>query len=465
MKYRTTGCPALLCLLLPGAALVAPGPLNGSDGPAYHAWAQTPPMGWNSWDCFATTVTESQTLAQADVMARQLSRYGWNVITVDIQWYEPQATGFDYRKDARLEMDPWGRLVPAVNRFPSASGGRGFGPLADRIHSLGLRFGIHLLRGIPRQAVFARSPIEGTPFTAADVANPGSVCRWNGDMYGVDMARPGAQAYYDSVFRLLASWHVDFVKVDDLSSPYHRPEIEAIRRAIDRCGRPIVFSTSPGPTPVGEGPHISVNANLWRISDDFWDNWPLLAAQFDRLRDWTPYRGPGHFPDADMLPLGTIGMGLRQTHFTRDEQVTLLSLWCIARSPLILGADLTKLDGATLALITNPEVIAVDQASAHNREVFRRGGCYGWSADVPGSRDRYLALFNARDIPAEGPVAVPVDLREIGVGGPARIRNLWSKEDLGLFSGRFSPAIARHGAGLYRVSPAEKLMEPPPGRK
>jgi hypothetical protein len=224
------------------------------------------------------------------------------------------------------------------------------------------------------------------------------------------------------------------------------------RTAIDRCGRPIVFSTSPGATPLGHGAHISAHANQWRISDDFWDDWKLLAAQFDRLRDWTPFRGPGHFPDADMLPLGTIGMGKRQTAFTRDEQVTLLSLWSIDRSPLILGADLTKLDAFTLSLITNPEVLAVDQASANNRELFRRDGFYGWVADVPGSPDRYLALFNARIEPAGSRSAVPVQLQELGLAGPARIRDLWAETDLGIFRGSFAPVIAQHGAGLYRVS-------------
>jgi hypothetical protein len=330
-----------------------------------------------------------------------LSADGWRLITVDIQWYEPNATGFDYRKDAKLELDEWGRLIPAVNKFPSAAGGQGFKALADYVHSLGLKFGVHLMRGIPRQAVAAKTPVKGTRYTAADIADTTSVCFWNGDMYGVDMKKPGAQEYYDSVFALFAEWGLDFVKVDDLSTPYHKSEIAAIRLAIDHSGRAIVLSTSPGATPVDQGAHISTHANMWRISGDFWDSWPQLKEQFDRLNDWTPFRGPGHFPDADMLPLGTISMGKRQTNFTPDEQVTLLTLWSIARSPLVLGADLTKLDEATLALITNDEVIAVDQDSTNNRQLFHRDGFYGWIADIPGSKDRYLALFNTRAAPGE----------------------------------------------------------------
>ena len=434
----------------------------GAADPAFWSWSDRPVMGWNSWDCFATTVTEAQTRAQAAVMKEQLSAHGWKLVTVDIQWYEPNATGFNYRTDAKLTLDPWGRLIPATNKFPSAADGKGFKPLAKAMHRLGLKFGIHLMRGIPRQAVVAKLPVKGTRYTAADIADTNSRCGWNGDMYGVDMTKPGAQAYYDSVFALLASWKVDFVKVDDLSRPYHEAEIEAIRRAIDHTGRKMVFSTSPGATPVSAGDHILTHANMWRISDDFWDSWPLLEAQFDRLRDWTPYRGPGHFPDADMLPLGVLQLGRATTHFTRDEQFTLLTLWSIARSPLIIGADLTKLDGFTRALLTNDEVIAVDQASADNHELLRREGFCVWVADIPNSPDKYLAVFNVRDHPTIGSQAsehgefsatVPVALSELGFQRVKNIRNLWTHQDLGPVSDEFAPAIKFHGAGLYRLSP------------
>ncbi len=429
--------------------------------PVFWQWAQTPPMGWNSWDCFATTVNEAQTKAQAEVMKEKLAAHGWNLITVDIQWYEPNSTGFDYRKDARLDMDEWGRLVPATNKFPSAMDGHGFKPLADYVHSLGLKFGIHLMRGIPRQAVAARTPVQGTIYTAGDIADTNSICEWNSDMYGVDVSKPGSQKYYNSVFKLIASWGVDFVKVDDLSRPYHQAEIEAIRTAIDQSGRSMIFSTSPGTTPLSAGAHVSSHANMWRISDDFWDKWTLLFEQFDRLHDWTSFRGPGHFPDSDMLPVGVLQMGKSKTHFTADEQFTLLTLWCIARSPLILGADLTKLDDFTLKLITNDEVIAIDQASANNHELFRRDGFYGWIADVPNSRDKYLALFNTCEIQPGGsqsvtnqaPAVIPVKIMELGFTNVCRIRDLWTHRELGLVTNEFTPVINYHGAGLYRVSP------------
>lgn len=362
-------------------------------------------MGWNSWDAFATTVTEAQTKAQADIIADKLKPYGWQYVVVDIQWYEPNADSFNYRAGAPLIMDEYSRLQPAPGKFSSAADGQGFKALADYVHSKGLKFGIHMMRGIPRQAVAQNTAIKGTTARAADIADTNSICSWNPDMYGVDMSKPGAQAYYDSLYAMFAAWGVDFVKVDDLSRPYHLAEIEAIRQAIDKSGRPMVFSTSPGETPLEAGPHIARNANMWRVSDDFWDDWSALFAQFKRLHDWTAYRGPGHFPDADMLPLGAVrqvpGMaGGPWTRFTKDEQFTMMSLWAIARSPLMMGGDLTKNDEFTLSLLTNPEVLAVNQNSSGNRQLFNRDGFIGWIADVPNSRDKYLALFNTRNADA-----------------------------------------------------------------
>src|SRR5450756_1700903 len=322
----------LKCCLIKAAAagvLLASGFSAVAQPPAFWSWAARPVMGWNSWDFYGTSINEDRTKAQTDYLAANLQSHGWSLMTVDIQWYQPTATGFSYINGATLTMDQWGRLTPATNRFPSAVGGLGFKPLADYVHAKGLKFGIHMMRGIPRQAVSQDTPVLGTTNTASQIADMSSTCAWNSDMYGVDMTKPGAQAYYDSIFALVASWGVDFVKIDDLSRPYHMQEIEAIRSAIDKTGRAIDFSTSPGATPLGMGTHVVQHANQWRISDDFWDNWTALYEQFQRLHDWTPYRGPGHFPDADMLPLGMVSGGNtnatgRSTYFTTNEQYTLI---------------------------------------------------------------------------------------------------------------------------------------------
>lgn len=431
--------------------------LSGRAEP-FHDWAAAPTMGWNSWDFYGTTLTEAQTKAQADYMATHLLTHGWDLITVDIQWYAPApaADGDYYNYDtanADLIMDGFGRLQPAIARFPSAADHGGFTNLADYVHAKGLRFGIHIMRGIPKQAVIDDLPVFGTEYTAQDIADPTSTCPWNPDMYGVDMTRPGAQEYYDSLFSMYAAWGVDFIKVDDLSRPYHTAEIAAIRAAIDKTGRPIVFSTSPGETPVSAGEHVKDHVNQWRISDDFWDSWSALYDQFQRLHDWTPYRGAGYFPDADMLPLGKLHASSadtdgRTTHFSQNEQYTLMTLWSIARSPLIHGGDMTQMDAFTLSLMTNDAVIAVNQFSSHNRQLFRNGNRVAWVADATGSTNKYLAVFNT----GNSIDSVPVDLTALGFRGSCAIRSLWDQTDLGSFSGTFSPAINPHGAALYRLS-------------
>ena len=408
-------------------------------------------MGWNSWNSFATTITEAQAIETATIMAEKLLPSGYDIFTVDIQWYEPRASSYTYATKPKPVMDNYGRLLPAPNRFPSSAGGKGFRPLADRVHALGLRFGIHLMRGIPRMAVERNLPVFGTKYHARDIVDTTSICPWNPDMYGVDMRKPGAQAYYDSVFALYASWGVDLVKMDDMSRPYdaHAPEIEGAHAAIVATGRPIILSLSPGETPVARADHVRRFAQMWRISDDFWDEWPLLEAQFTRLENWNAHRVFGGWPDADMLPLGRLALGARDTKFTPDEQRTLMTLWSIARSPLIMGGDLRHLDRPTLDLLTNPEVIAVNQASYANQPHFIEDGVRVWSARVLGSKDRYLALFNT-DKTAR---PVTVRLAMLGLEGQVGVRDIWAQRDLPRASGMLIQTVPSHGAALYRVTP------------
>jgi alpha-galactosidase len=462
------------------AAEPASQPGSGAKKPAFWDWQQTPAMGWNSWDCFGAGVNEEQTMANAGYMAKNLKAHGYNLVTIDIQWYEPLAHTDAYRRGAILEMDANGRLLPATNRFPSTKDTRSFKPIADKLHAMGFKFGLHLMRGIPRQAVDSNNvPIFGADGVyAADIADKRNVCRWNFDMYGVDMSKPGAQAYYDSVFALFASWDLDFVKVDDLSSPYHTAEIEAIRKAIDKAGRPIVFSTSPGATPVAQGEHVEMSANQWRISDDFWDQWNLLEPQFARLRDWTPYRGPGHFPDADMLPVGRLQMWQnedagRPTRFTRDELYTLMNLWCIARSPLIIGANLPDNDDFTLQLLTNDEVLKINQHSTNNHELMHDGSQYAWVADAENSSNKYVALFNAPPGPGRrgrgtnpvpdpatppGPLTVSVPVSKLELDSSLKvtnIRDLWAHKGLGA-SDTISVELQPHQSAVFEVQVGRK---------
>lgn len=367
----------------------------------FRQWAQTPPMGWNSWDCFGPTVVESEVKANADYMAQHLKEYGWEYIVVDIRWFvENDKAGGYNQTDPRYVIDEYGRYTPAVNRFPSAANGAGFKPLADYIHSKGLKFGIHLMRGLPKQAAHRKLPVLGTDGITCDmISNNDSACTWLRDNYKVDCTKPGAQEYYNSCFNMYAQWGVDYVKIDDLSRPYHQGEIELIRRAIDQCGRPIVLSLSPGETPLNAMEHVVTHANMWRTVDDFWDNWDQLNYQFKVCAKWAPYIAPGTWPDADMLPLGKISIRgergqERWCGLTKDEQYTMMNLWYIFKSPLMLGGDLPQNDEFTNNLLTNRDILYMHHYSVHNREVSNHDNQILWSADDPNSDAKYVAVFN-----------------------------------------------------------------------
>ncbi|MGO8694469.1 MAG: glycoside hydrolase family 27 protein [Rectinemataceae bacterium] len=424
----------------------------------HHEWAKRPPMGWNSWDCYGAAVREDEVRANADYMAANMLRYGWEYIVVDIQWYEPDADSSRYRKYVPLAMDYKSRLVPAANRFPSSANGKGFRPLSDYVHGLGLKFGIHIMRGIPRQAAHAATPILGSKATARDIAHPNSICPWNTDMYGVDTETEGARAYYDSLFKLYAEWGVDFVKIDDICASRlygsHQAEIALIRDSIDTCGRPMVLSLSPGPAPLEHAAAFAARSNMWRITDDFWDKWELLADMFDRCERWYPYAAQGHWPDCDMLPLGHIGIRSvdggaadRRTRFTHDEQRTMLSLWSIFRSPLIMGGELRDNDDWTLSLLTNPEVLEVDQAGSLPRLVSHRGAAVVWASDAPGGSTN-VALFNI----GESALRVGATWDDLGIVGAQAIRDIWERKDLPPDESGVWAELVPHGSLLLKVA-------------
>ena len=369
--------------------------------PAFHKWAPTPPMGWNSWDCYGPTVVENEVKANADYMAKNLKKSGWKYIVIDIRWYVENDKAGGYNQDDPVYiLDDYGRLTPAINRFPSAAEGKGFKPIADYIHGKGLKFGIHIMRGVPVIAVKKNMPILGSNAKASDIYTTEGQCMWLRDMYTIVAGKPGAQEYYNSLFQLYASWGLDFVKVDDLSG--RTKEIEMVRKAIDNCGRPIVISISPGGDRPETAEFLKNNVNMWRTSNDFWDNWTQLKNQFTILNRWTGLGGHGYYPDGDMLPLGKIGLRAergkpRMSAFTKDEQYTLMSLFAVFGSPLMFGGDLPGNDEFTLSIITNKNVLEVNQHGTNGKQIFRENDLIAWTADDPKSGDKYLALFNASD--------------------------------------------------------------------
>ncbi|MFC0877248.1 NPCBM/NEW2 domain-containing protein [Saccharicrinis sp. FJH2] len=382
-------------------AIVLCGSVNAQTGSDFHDWALIPPMGWNSWDCFGPSVVESEVKANADYMADNLKKFGWQYIVVDIRWYvENQTTGhYNAYRNSDFVLDKYGRYLPSPKRFPSAANGAGFKPLADYVHGLGLKFGIHIMRGVPKEAVYNKMPVLGTDVTADQIYSNELECTWLKDNFTVVKGKAGAQEYYNSILDLYASWGVDFIKVDDLSRPYHADEIEMIRNAIDQTGRPIVFSMSPGATPLDQHEHAKNHANMWRTIDDFWDNWTQLNYSFGKCAEWAPYISPGAWPDADMLPLGHLSIrgergADRYTNFTKDEQYTLMTLWTMFKSPLMFGGHLPDNDDFTNSLLTNKEVLYVHNASVNNKEWFNRNDKIVWTADDPKGKDKFVGLFN-----------------------------------------------------------------------
>jgi hypothetical protein len=281
---------------------------------------------------------------------------------------------------------------------------------------MGLKFGFHYMRGIPRQAVQAMTAIADSEFTAADAGDRRNTCSWCPDMYGVSNNAAG-QAWYDAMFKLYASWGLDFIKVDDLSNPYdpfRQHEVEMIRRAIDKCGRAIVLSTSAGPTPVNKSAHVQTNANICIRSK---------AGGNDR--------------------------GSRYTH---DEQIALLSFWCLAPSPLMLGGNLPDNTDWDLSLLTNDEVLALDQDPAVKpaARLGSSGAAQGrtevWLRELKDG-SRAAGLFNRGETPEQATLMWD----QAGLNGKWSVRDLWQRKDLGAFEGQFSAQVPAHGAVLLRA--------------
>ena len=410
-------------------------------------------MGWNSWDCYGAAVTEDIVRKNAEFMAKNLRQYGWEYVVVDIQWSAPNARSHEYDPFTELCMDEYSRLIPAENRFPSSAGGKGFAPLAEYVHSLGLKFGIHIMRGIPRQAVHRNTKIKGTDKTAREIAKTASICAWNTDMYGVDPDKEGARAYYDSIFELYASWGVDFIKCDDIARelPHEEAELVMLSESLRSCGRDMVLSLSPGAALLEKAELYKQVSDMWRITDDFWDKWELLYAMFERAEKWCTHSGAGHWPDADMLPIGPILQdydAANRTKFTENEQITMLTLWSIFRSPLMIGGEMTGFDEFTMSLLTNDEILKMHKNARHSHQVWRReinGSEYILWTAVNAEGGGYFALFNA----GEKDGTAKLDLADLEAGDRLECTELWSGEKA-VFDKIAEISVPSHGAKAYR---------------
>lgn len=433
--------------------------------------APTPPMGWNSWDAYGLTIDEADFKANAIVLGR-IQRYGWQYVVIDEGWY--MANPFvPSVADRKYLWDSNGILIPAPNRFPSSANGAGFSPLANWVHAQGLKFGVHIVRGIPRQVVDLDLPIANSNFHARGAADETSPCPWDQGNWGVKDNAAG-QAYYDSMIKLYAAWGIDFIKVDCISDrPYRPTEIRQIANAIHKTGRSIVLSLSPGPTSLKDAGEVGRYAQMWRISDDHWDVWSAphtpdhgefpfgIRDAFDRLAAWFPYMRPGNWPDEDMLPWGWLGPHPgwgqpRQSRETHDEQQTEFTLWAIARSPLILGSNLTRLDDFTRSLITNQTMLFMNQNLTYSHPVdvsalagFEQARVWRGTIDSPGARNyaEFFAFFNLDN----KPVTLKATWKQLGLDGARhQAQNVWTDSAYRDSKGP-NITLPPHGSTVYEV--------------
>jgi alpha-galactosidase len=455
---------------------------------------QSPPMGWNSWDAYGLTITEAQFRANVSVLKTKLLPFGWRYAVIDEGWFFENPEARSTPEKLHYAIDPYGRYVPVPARFPSAKPAPGplyadsgtgavplyklpatiedtsFAELGRWVHAQGLQFGIHIVRGIPRASVERNLPVEGSAFHAQDLADQTDACPWDPTNWGIKNNAAG-QAWYDSLLRQYAAWGVDLLKVDCIADhPYKEDEIRMIRRAIDKTGRPMVLSLSPGPTALEHAPAVSELATMWRISEDVWDVWDSkpgvtfpqsLKGQFARAQAWSELDiAPGHWPDLDMLPLGELrpspGWGdPRHTRLTPGEQRTLLTLWAMKQSPLILGANLTLLDDATLRLLTNRDLLRIDQQGegGGHIQLDDHSDLRVWAARVrkSGAEKTVIALFNLGDTPLHVDRSVK-DLYLVRAAEPAvaDVFNVWTGQPLGRIH-RVQATLPPHGCLLLMV--------------
>jgi alpha-galactosidase len=425
--------------------------------------APRPPMGWNSWDAYGLTITEPQFRDNVSVLAKTLKPFGWQYAVIDEGWFLKNPKDLKSSEKVVYEVDANGRYNPVPERFPSAlvdGKNQGFRALGAYVHAQGLKFGIHIVRGIPREAVKQNLPVANSRFRARDVADTSDSCPWDPTNWGV-RDTPAGQAWYDSLLAQYAGWGVDFIKVDCISDhPYKPTEIRMIHKAIVKTGRPIVLSLSPGPTSPGIVQELIPYAQMWRISDDVWDYWKNVRHaprsvhdQFELAAEWAPYAHAGIWPDADMLPLGYLGPEpgdgeARQTRLTEAEQRMMVTLWSIMRSPLIIGANLTKLDDWATSLLTNRAVLDVNQYAHDQRQVAREGNTVAWTATGENGV-RYLALFNLND--RDKTIARTYAFYNLSSASYSS-RELWSNEDRGR-SDSINVTLSPHSCILLELKP------------
>ncbi len=420
---------------------------------AKNNFADTPPMGWNTSGSYSLAGENEEIVKRGvDAIIKEGFRdAGYTLVLIDYGWFQEEH-GTRTGRNPLTRCDAFGRYIPNSDRFPL-----GFKPLAEYIHARGLKFGLHLMRGIYRGAYDANLPVKGTTYHAREITDTGSVCGWSDLTYGLKMEHPGAQAYLDSLFDLFVEWGVDFLKIDDLISPYHAAEIEGYHQARMRTGRPIIISGSPGDrTPIAQAEHLQANMEMFRITKDQWDTWSDILVQFERAALWVPYCVRGAWADLDALPFGMMfdveGLAgakrARPTRFTRDEIRTTMTLHCIARSPLVFYADPLKPDPFTKEILTNTDALRANRYGSAQRQLCADAKTITWISTDAENGNTYLALFNLMTEPS----VVEQSVVDLGFEHGCRVRDIWQGSDRGTVATSVTATIPGHGVAFYVLS-------------
>jgi len=385
--------------------------------------ALTPPMGWNSWNCWGSKVDAEKVLQSARAMASSgLINHGWTYINIDDAWQGKRGGPFN--------------AIQGNEKFPDMKW------LCDQIHGLGLKVGIYSTPWTTSYANYIGGSAENPDGTWAPPTIPkkGNVSKkilpWAIGKYS--FAKNDAKQW--------AVWGIDYLKYD--WNPNELPETKEMYDALRASGRDVVMSLSNS-TPFQNIGDLCKLANCWRITGDIRDNWKSMSSKGFGQDKWLPYQSPGHWNDPDMLVVGYVGWGKpHPTGLTPDEQYTHISIWCLVSAPLLLGCDMEKLDEFTLNLLTNDEVLAVNQDSLGKQAtcVSTEGELRVYAKDLEDG-SKVVGLFNLGDKEA----TVTAKWSDLKLSGKLNVRDLWRQKDLGQFDGQFQAVVSPHGAELVKT--------------
>jgi hypothetical protein len=451
---RLIGGLVAVAILLP-MLVTAPVVDSGKAFAEDNGVGQKPAMGWSSWSFYGHDPTLHAVEAQAEALVQEgLKRAGYTYVLVDDYWYVcPGSQGPDVGK--------YGHWVIDTSRFPNQGKLNGIEALARYVHHLGLKFGLYVTPGISKQAVARNTRIEGTAYRADQIATAAPEASYNcGGMVGIDYAKPGAQAFINSWADEFAAWGVDYLKIDGVGTG-DIPDIKAWSRALRQTGRPIYLSlsnrlsikhaatwkrfsnawrTGPdincycGPPSASSGPAFAYPLTIW-----YW-----VQTRFDEVAQWAPYGGPGGYNDYDALEIGNgVHDGLNPA-----QRQAYMSLWALASSPLILGADLTHLNPLDRAYLINRSVISVDQDGIDARRV-SDGPSSQVFAKTEHDGDVVAGLFNTSSTPE----VVSITAKALGLPttGTYELDNLWTHHSVSSSSATFAAHVPSDGVVLYRI--------------